>query len=200
MNLPRTFVLTVDRPIARFVRCAEHLDSLGIKWERFNGFDNTVCKLTPVETFDLDRVGERIGPKHVAATLSHIALWYVMMFQPEDSFIAFEYDVSLPPDFEARFHDEMSVVPPEWDVVMLGSCCTEGREKTHVGKNVYAIREALCGHAFLIRKKALPVLIREQQRIYAPLDIALTLGAFKKLNVFAILPSLVGQAGTPLPP
>lgn len=200
LSLPKVWVLTVNRPIARYDVTAQHLTDMGIPFERFNGFDNLKTRLSPIDTFDLDRAGERIGPKHIAATLSHMAIWYVMLYQPDDAFIVFEYDILLQPDFVERFYDEMSVVPDDWDIIMLGSCCAADKQKTHVDKSVYWIKEALCGHAMLYRKKALPILIEEQQRIYAPLDIGLVLGAFKKLDVYAIIPSLVGQRGTPLPP
>lgn len=199
MDLPRTFVLTVDRDIKRFNDCALHLDSMGIKWERFNGFDNQVCRLSPIDTFDQDRVGERIGSKHICATLSHYLIWKVMEYQPDDSFIVFEYDVRVPDDFEIRLAAVLEYLPEDWDVCFLGSCCTEGRETTQVTLNIFEVKYPLCGHAILYRKKALPVLLREHQRIYQPLDIALFYNSLPKLRVYTVLPRLVEQAGTPLP-
>lgn len=199
MSLPRIFVLTVDRPIARFDRTAKHLDELGIKWERLNGFDNTRTKLSPVMTFDLDRAGERIGSKHICATLTHYLCWFLMSYQPDDHFIVFEYDVQLPPDFEQRWHQILSDLPDDWDIAMLGSCCAEGREKNHIKGNIYE-GTALCGHAMAYRKKALPTLLREHQEIYQPLDIALMFQSMPKLKTYLVLPALVGQHGTYLPP
>ncbi len=197
---PRTFVLTVDRPIQRFTEAAEHLDSIGIKWERFNGFDNSKTRLNPVETFDLDRAGERIGPKHVAACLSHYLLWKVCSYLPEEEFWLLEYDVLFPPDWRERYQKIMEDVPDDWDMIFLGSCCCAGRETKHIKGEVYEVHWPLCGHAIAVRKKALPVLLEEHQRIYAPLDIALFLGALEKLRVYTVLPALIGQSGTPLPP
>lgn len=199
ITLPRTFVLTVDRPIKRFDECAEHLNSRGVKWERFNGFDNTLCRLSPIDTFDLDRAGERIGPKHICATLSHYLIWKVMEYQPDDSFIVFEYDVRLAPDFEEKYLQAMSCVPDDWDMLFLGSCCTEGRPSLPINGNVYEVKYPLCGHACQIRKKALPVLLREHQRIYQPLDIALYYQSMPQLRVYTVLPAIVGQEGTYLP-
>lgn len=197
---PRTFVLTVDRDIKRFDETAAHLDSLGIAWERFNGVDNQLCRLNPVDTFDLDRVGERIGPKHVAACLSHFLLWKVMSYLPEDEFLVLEYDARLPADWPEQYERAMSVMPDDADVIFWGSCCCAGRETRHVAENVYEVRYPLCGHAIGYRKKALPTLLKEHQKIYAPLDIALMFGALPKLRVYTILPAIIEQAGTPLPP
>lgn len=200
MDLPRTFVLTVDRPIQRFTDTAAHLESLGIKWERFNGLDNMVCKLLPVETFDLDRVGERIGPKHICATLSHYMLWKVCSYLPEDRFLLCEYDVLFPPDWQQQYDRAMSVMPKDADMIFWGSCCTAGRETTHIGENVYEVHWPLCGHSIEVRKKALPTLLKNQQKINMPLDISLFATTLPQLRVYTILPALIGQSGTPLPP
>jgi GR25 family glycosyltransferase involved in LPS biosynthesis len=197
---PRTFILTVDRPIQRFDDTAAHLDSLGVEWERFDGFDNQLCRLNPIETFDLDRVGERIGSKHVAACLSHYLLWKVMLYAPEEVFWVLEYDARMADDWDVRIEQIMRDLPDDWQVVMLGSCCCKGRETTHISGEVYEVKYPLCGHAMMYRKSALPILLQEHQRIWAPLDIALYHGAFPKLRVYTILPPLVTQAGTPLPP
>lgn len=200
MNLPRTFVLTVDRPIKRFDECVAHLDAMGIKWERFNGVDNTVMKLLPVETFDMDRVGEKIGSKHICACLTHYLCWKVCSYLPDDSFWILEYDVYFPEGWRARYEEAMSVMPDDWDIIMLGSCCCAGREKKHIGKNVYEVFWPLCGHATAVRAKALPTLLKNHQRISMPLDIALFHWTFPKLRVYTILEPLILQAGTPLPP
>lgn len=200
MNLPRTFVLTVDRPIARFTATAAHLDSLGIKWERLNGFDNQLCKLSPVETFDLDRAGERIGSKHIAACLSHYLLWTVMFHSAEEVFWALEYDVRLVEDWRARYEQIMRDVPDDWDLLYIGNCCCQDRETKHIKGDVYEVLYPLCGHAIQIRKRALPTLLAEHQRISMPLDIAMFYWSLPKLRVYTVLPALVTQAGTPLPP
>lgn len=199
MKLPKTWVLTVERQIARFDVTAQHLTERGIEWERFNGFDNEKCELSPIRTFDMDRAGERIGKKHIAATLSHMAIWYVMLYQPDDSFIVYEYDVELVPDFQEQFDRAMSVMPEDWDVIMLGSACRTGRETKHIAENVYEIKYPLAGHAMMYRKKALPTLIREHQAIYQPLDIALYTQAFPLLRVYTIVEPIAVQRGTPLP-
>jgi GR25 family glycosyltransferase involved in LPS biosynthesis len=200
MELPRTFVLTVNRPIYRFDVTAKHLDEIGIKWERFNGFDNQICKLLPVDTFDLDRVGEKIGSKHIAATLSHYLIWKVMEYQPDDSFIVLEYDVELPSDWKARYDEAMANLPEDWDVLFLGSCCCKGRPTTHIAGNIYEVKYPLCGHAMMYRKKSLPILLQEHQKICMPLDVALFYQSFPKLRVYTALPPIVNQRGTPLPP
>ena len=200
MNLPRTFVLTVDRDIQRFDVTAKHLDDVGIKWERFNGFDNQICRLLPIDTFDLDRAGEKIGSKHIAATLSHYLIWKVMQYQPDDSFIVLEYDVEMAEKWDSRFYGLTKVLPDDWDIVFLGSCCCKGRETKHISGDCYEVKYPLCGHAMMFRKKALTVLLKEHQKICMPLDVALFYQSLPKLRVYTAIPPIVNQRGTPLPP
>lgn len=200
-NLPRTFVLTIRRPIKRFDETTAHLDSLGIEWERFDGMDNTICKLLPVETFDFDRAGEKIGPKHIAASLTHILLWKVMKYQPDESFVALEFDVRFVPDWQEKFDSAMSVLPDDWDLVYLGSCCCAGRETYRVGEsNLYDVRYPLCGHAIMYRKKCLETLLNIHQKINMPLDIAMYNLSLPKLRCYTILPPICYQHNTIVAP
>lgn len=204
--IPKTFVLTVDRPIKRYEETGAHLVGEGIDFERFNGIDNQLCKLSPIETFDLDRQGEKIGPKHICATLSHYMVWKVMehYFQYADYvcdwFWLLEYDVRMAPNWHKRYTDALNDIPADWDVVFLGSCCCEGRETKHIAGEVYQVKYPLCGHAIMYRKKALPTLLYEHQVIREPLDVAMFFRSLPKLNVYTILPPLITQAGTYLPP
>jgi len=209
MNFPRTFVLTVNRPIKRFDETTKHLDEIGIKWEPFIGMDNQVCRLNSKDTFDFDRAGERLEAKHVAATLTHYLLWKTMSYQPDDSFVALEFDVRFVEGWELQFGLAMEILPDDWDLVYLGSCCCKGREmkpvpsnrdESIVATNLYEVKYPLCGHAIMYRKKSLETLLDVHQKINMPLDIAMYHNSLPKLRVYTILPSIVGQYNTFLPP
>ena len=199
-DLPRTFVITVNRHIPKYEATKIHLQEMGIPFEPFYGIDNQICKLRPVDHFDRDRVGEFIDPIHICAHLTHYLLWKVMSYMPEDAFWSLEYDALFDPDWRGHYDDAMSVLPDDWDIVFLGGCCCEGRPTTHIGKNLYEVKWPLCGHALMIRKKALPVLLEVHQKVYAPLDIALFYDSLPKLRVYTILPRLVSQRDTLIPP
>ena len=205
MTFPRTFVLTVRRPIKRFDDTVKHLDEQGIKWERFDGFDNQLCKLNPVDTFDFDRAGERIGAKHIAATLTHILLWKVMQYQADESFVALEFDVRFVNGWKQQFDSAMNALPADWDLVYLGSCCCKGRTSYAVPSdfadtNLYDVRYPLCGHAIMYRKKSLETLLAAHQSISMPLDIAMFHMSLPKLRVYTILPPICVQADTIVAP
>ncbi len=173
---------------------------MGIKWEPFIGFDNQICKLEPVLTFDFDRAGDKIGVKHIAATLTHWAAWKVMSYQPDDSFVILEYDVRMVDDWQDKFHQAMSVLPEDWDLVYLGSCCCKGRNTSLIGNNLYKVEYPLCGHAIMYRKKSLETLLDVHQRINAPLDIAMLTMSLPKLNVYTVLPPICVQHNTIVAP
>lgn len=208
MNFPRTFVLTVRRDIKRFDETVKHLDEIGVKWERFDGMDNQITRLQPMDTFDLDRAGEKIGAKHVAATLTHYLIWQTMKYQPDDSFVALEFDVRFVEGWQEQFNTAMSVIPNDWDMVYLGSCCCAGRETIRIPSesmfvhttNLFEVKYPLCGHAIMYRKKCLETLLTIHQKINMPLDIALYYMSLPKLRVYTILPRIVEQYNTFLPP
>jgi GR25 family glycosyltransferase involved in LPS biosynthesis len=189
----------VNRHIPKFDITAAHLNSIGIRWEPFYGFDNRLFRLTPVDTFDVDRAGERIGTTHVAACMSHYMLWKVMMYLPEDIFWVLEFDAEFVPGWREQWEAAMRVLPADWDIVFIGSCCTGGKDRKHVGGNLYEVRHPLCGHAMMYRKKALPVLLDTHQRVWAPLDIAMAAESLPKLRVYTILPRIVNQIQTYIP-
>ncbi len=198
MKPPRTFVLTVDRQLDCFDATAAHLSGLGIEWERYLCIDRDVCKLIPVETYDHDRPGERIAGKDIVAILSHYMLWKVMLYQPDDSFWSLEYDVEFVPDWQEKYDEAMSIIPDDWDVVFLGSCCAMDKPKQHLRGNVWEVKYPFCGHAMMFRKKALHILLREHQRIYAKLDIAMAWHSLPHLRTYTILPRIANQRNTPL--
>jgi len=209
MTFPRTFVLTVNRPIKRFDETTKHLDEIGIKWEPFIGMDNQVCRLNSKDTFDFDRAGERLETKHVAATLTHYLLWKVMQYQPDDSFVALEFDVRFVEGWLRKFEDATRFLPDDWDLVFLGSCCCKGREQTPIMPppdepfpvtTLYEVKYPLCGHAIMYRKKSLETLLDVHQKINMPLDIAMYQMSLPKLKVYTILPRIVDQHATFLPP
>ena len=201
MELPKAYVLTVKKTQAKFERERDHLAQRGIACEPFIGLDNEVFKVNTIDTFDIDRVGDHIGPKQITAHMSHYLMWKVLSYLPEDKFLCLEYDAEFVPDWRLRFNQAMNHAPDDWDMIYLGSCCCgEDYSKfQHMGGGLFRFAP-LCGHAIMIRKKALPVLLDVHQKIWAPLDIAMQRDSLPRLKVFTILPRLCGQRETIIPP
>jgi hypothetical protein len=185
---------------------SQHLNERGISHEAFIGIDNSVMKLEAVDLYRtkdgkwLGQPNEKAGQKQVVACLSHYLMWKVMLHSPGDSFWGLEYDAEFPADWAAQYYQAIAVLPDDWDLVFLGSCCCKGKPTRHIGNNLYEVHYPLCGHAIMYRKKALPVLLDVHQKIWASLDIAMEYESLPKLRVYTILPRMVNQRATPLPP
>ena len=185
---------------ATYEKESAHLTSLGIVHEPFIGLDNSLFRLNPEDTFDVDRKGDKIGHKQVCACMSHYLMWKAALYCQGDAFWFLEYDAEFVPDWRPRYEQAMSVLPNDWDVLFLGSCCCQGLPTRHLGKNLYQVLYPLCGHALMIRKKALPVLLHHHQKVWGPLDIAMKMTSLPNLNSFVILPRIANQRATPLAP
>ena len=200
VEIPRTFVLTIPRAQEKYEQERKHLEENGIPSEPFYGLDVERTKLLPVDTFDVDRVGDKICSRHIVAQLTHYLAWKVLSYLPGDAFWLLEYDAYFKPDWKAQYEQAMAVLPDDWDIVFLGSCCCRGRESRHIGNNLYEVKYPLCGHAVMYRKKSLAVMLDVHQKIWAPLDIALMYDSLPKLRVYTILPRLASQRNTVIPP
>lgn len=177
-----------------------HLMQNGIAHEPFYGLDNEVYRVNPIDTFDIDRVGDRIGPKQVCACMSHYLMWKVLSYLPGDSFWCLEDDVELVPNWQQAYRNAMGHVPDDWDIIFLGSCCCDGRPTLDYGGGLYEVKWPMCGHAMQIRQKALPVLLEAHQKLWAPLDIAMYYNSLPNLKVYTILPRMFSQRNTIIPP
>jgi GR25 family glycosyltransferase involved in LPS biosynthesis len=199
-DLPRTFVLTVKPTWNKWLIAEQHLKDRGIPAEPFLCIDRKLCQLNPILTFDVNKPGEQICSSQVIACLSHYLIWKVMSYLPDDSFWVLEDDCQFDFDWRHQYSEAMSVLPDDWDLVFIGSCCCEGRPTIPVGKNLYEVQWPMCGHGIMYRKKSLPVLLEVHQKIWAPLDIAMFMESLPKLRVYTILPRIVNQRDTTLLP
>jgi len=197
---PRIFILTIHSRQDKYDVTAHHLAEQGLKCEPFYGFDREICKLLPMDTFDVDRVGDHISRSHVAACLTHYLCWKVLEYIEGDAFWVLEYDAVMDAEWRKKYEPAMASLPDDWDIVFLGSCCCTGRPQKKVGEFLYEVQWPLCGHALMIRKKALPVLLTDHMKIWAPLDIAMFKTSLPKLRVYTILPSIIRQRDTAYPP
>lgn len=202
MNIPRTFVLTVKRTMDTYEKERQHLAERGIACEPFIGLDNLVFRLNPIDTFDIDRAGDHIGQKQVCAHMSHYLIWKVMSYLPDDAFWVLEYDAEFVPQWRFLFNQAMNHAPDDWDMIYMGSCCcgVDPAKWPHLGGGLFEVKWPLCGHAIMYRKKALPVLLEAHQKVWAPLDIAMKHDSLPKLKVYTILPRIVSQRNTFIPP
>jgi GR25 family glycosyltransferase involved in LPS biosynthesis len=197
----RAFVVNIQELPERQKFIQSHFQERGIEAENFNGISAALSGLRTVHAYEVDAPGSgwNIGAGPVACWLSFWALWSAWLYMPEPYFFQLEYDARFPENWRQRTESALKVVPPDFDMLFVGSCCTKDKPKVHVGGEVYEVKP-LCGHATIIAKKALPVMLRTQRKVYAPIDLSLYFHTLPMLKCYAILPRVADQFKTEIPP
>lgn len=208
----RTVCLTLGGD--REARARRHFSDHGVSARFFPGFDAAALGLRTLNPYEVDvpGCGFNMGPKPTGIWLSHRAIWAAcLVMDPEfqavdaerDEFLITEDDALFLPEWRERFEKAMAVMPSDWNVIFLGSCCTIGKPSRQVAADVFAVEWPMCLQAYLVRRRALCTMIETQDKAtcYGPVDITLTFHTFPSLSgVYTILPSLVTQHDMLLPP
>lgn len=196
MKLPIAHCITLDSTPERTARLKAHLDSEQIIHRLFTGVNAAEMGLTTINAYEVDGPGNGyiMPQKHTGLCLSHWLLWRDIRnnySESQDAHLVVEDDV----EFLAGWHDTLdAIVPPEdWDMILIGSCNCMDKERKEVSPGLFKVHQPQCTHAYLVRSKALSVLIEEQKKIWAPIDLALIFGAYNNLNVYTVLPRICGQ-------
>lgn len=181
---------------------AKHFADVGLKTEFFVGVNAPHLGLETKLAYEVDNPGSgfNIGQRCVGCWLSHRTLWAALMLLPEDYFLVLEDDAKFSEGWSLRLEKALIHAPPDWDMIYVGSCCTSDKPQKHIGGDVFEVKYPMCTHGYLVRKKALPVLIETQDaaKLYAPIDISLVFHSLEKLRVYTVLPQIVDQWGTTL--
>lgn len=179
----------------------EHLRSVGITAEPFNGIHCETSGLRTKFPYEVDAPGSgwNIGMKPVATWLSFYMMYAAWQYMPDDYFLQLEWDCQLPKNWRERAEQALADVPPDFDMLYLGSCCCKDRPKTHIKGDIWQVRWPQCGHCTIIAHKALPTILRTQRKVYAPLDLSLFFHTLPELKVYCVLPRIAEQFNTQLP-
>jgi hypothetical protein len=198
----RPFVVTLQELPEKEQTIQAHFKSVGIQAEAFNGIHGEVSGLRTVYPYERDAPGSgwNIGVKPVATWVSFYMLWSAMNLLPEPYFWQLEWDCCFPDDWRGRVEKALQDVPQDFDLLFIGSCCAEDKPRTRIAGDVWDVKYPVCGHSTIIAKKALPVMLKTQRKIYAPLDISLALHTLPMLKTFVILPRICSQFNTELKP
>lgn len=197
----RPFVVVLQELPEKEKFIMQHFKEVGIDAEPFNGISAAASGLRTIFPYEIDAPGSgwNVGAKPVATWLSFYMLWSAWNLLPDEHFLQLEWDCHFLDGWKTRTEQALRDVPPDFDMLYLGSCCTKDMPKTHVKGEIWDIRHPQCGHAVVIAKKALPTLLSTQRKVYAPLDISLLLHTLAKLKVYTVLPRIAEQWNTELP-
>lgn len=191
----RAFVVTLQELPEKEAFIMRHFKARGLEVEPFNGIHGDTAGLKTIFPYERDAPGSgwNIGIKPVATWLSFYMLWSALQYMPETHFLTLEWDCHFPDNWRERAERALRDVPPDFDLLYLGSCCAQDKPKRHVAGEVWEVKYPLCGHCTVVAKKALPVMLATQRKVYAPLDISLLLHTMPLLKVFTVLPRIANQ-------
>ena len=202
MTNPLTYVITLQSQPERQARCSAHLQERGYAAYSWRGVDAAKMGLQTRFTHSLpDGTDYNPPAKHVGLCLSHWMLWRELMVLrhfPETEFDHYgimEDDVILDPNWKSMLDSAMADLPEDWDILFAGSCHVRTYNPTHYKGLLWKCEKPNCTHFYLVRAKALPVLIDACERIYTNIDWAIIEQALPKLNSFVVLPRIAGQHG-----
>lgn len=193
------FCIYVPEVPAREARARKHFITKGVSVRFFQGLHGVTSGLETDHMYARDSAPWNIGSAQAALCVSHYMLWSALNLLPDSHFMVIEDDVFFPEGWRGRLEAALRDVPQDFDMLYAGSCCCAGRESKQVAGEVFDVRYPLCTHAYIVAKKALPVLISTQRRVYAKIDLALYFESLPKLKVYTVLPRIFEQEGTKLP-
>jgi hypothetical protein len=199
----KTFCLTLYETPERTAACKKHFAERGIDAEFVYGIHAGTCGLRTENNYEIDDPGGgfNIGKHGVGIWVSFIMLYQIMNQFPDKHFFVLEHDAEFDENWRPRFDQAMKDVPPDFDFLYIGSCCSSQMSKSHVKGEVWDVRYPFCNHAIVIAKKCLPFVIKALMRkCWAPLDIQLVREVFPHLKIYTVLPRLAKQFDTELQP
>ena len=202
----RRFCLTLPETPERTEKARKHFQEMRVyDVTFFNGIHAERAGLQTHHLYEVDNPGTgfKIGHKPTGIWLSHIMLWAALNLLWDEHFMILEVDAQFGPDWHTRVNSALTDAPRDFDMLYVGSCCCKGRPTKHIKGDVYEVRWPLCSHAYIVAKKALPILLASQRKCWSPIDIGLGFDTFDKnpeMKVYTVLPRIVEQFDTVIPP
>lgn len=203
----RAYCVTLPETPESTEKARAHFIERGVIHEFFNGIHGEKFGLRTTHPYEVDHPGSGylIGPKIIGIWLSHYFLWGALNLLHDEHFMILESDAHFPPDWEARLCQALVDVPRDFDMLYPGSCCCKGYPADRIQGDVHQIKPVPVGHGgapqathcYIVAKKALPVLLATQRKVYAPIDCSMIFHSFPQLKVYTVLPRIVDQFGHP---
>lgn len=134
---------------------------------------------------------------YVGLTIGWWMLWqHLLLAEHPGPFLCFEDDVILCDDFQGRLKWVTDSIPEDWDIFWAGTSGHHIPHEVHTngGRVVLCTTEFPGGtNALLIKKSALPTLLKYNHRAEILIDNQLTKTVLGKLKVYSTWPLLATQ-------
>ncbi len=196
----KTFLITCPELPSDLIEAGKHLNARGIDFDVIHAIHGETFGLLPSRPYNEDRPGQgHLTPiSQVGLTLSHYMTWQACLHVPGDVFMILEADCKFPMDWKERLDLAMSDLPEDWDIFLPGNSNTHDKPATHICGDVWDVRYPFTTHCYIVKKKALPVLLTNCRDATMKIDLLMIKKAYPLLRVLTMLPRLVEQRGTDL--
>jgi hypothetical protein len=162
----------------------KHLSENGIKqWSYYFGFPGQGLKLRISEKEIYYADPNVLRNKYVGQNLTHYGLWAALKMMAErdpkeTQWTIMEDDCELVENWTEPFGEEIATLK-------------------RVSENLYR-GAGLCLHWYMLRRKALDILLETNKFIRARMDVQMLKDSYPHLKTYTVLPSLAGQRDTVL--
>lgn len=202
----KTYCLCLPEYPERIEAAKTYFASIGLEnVEFFWGINAVIAGLDGLATshpYEVDHPGSgyRMGAKPTGCWLSHYMLWSHLVRLNDEHIMVLEDDAEFAPDWKARLDKALKDVPSNFDFLHPGYCCMEGHPRTHIKGDVWETKHCQCTHSYIVRRGALPFMLKTLRKIWSPIDIAMKMECFPHLLTYATIPRIVSQWNTIIPP
>lgn len=199
----KTYCLCLPEYPEAIEKAKVHFEASGLPDVEFVwGIHAEIAGLATEHPYERDAPGSgfRMGYKPTGIWLGHLLIWNIAMRCNDDHIMVLETDAQFHEGWKQKLEEALKIVPSNFDFLHPGHCCMEGFERTHVGGDVWESKHAQCTQCYVVRRGVLPFLLKTIRKCYAPVDIQMQLECFPHLKTYAIMPRIVSQFGTIIPP
>jgi GR25 family glycosyltransferase involved in LPS biosynthesis len=204
----RTFCIVCPEIKGEQEAAQKHFNDVGIKVDFIQGIHGETSGLVTTLPYEFDNPGSNfnVGPKIISLCLNHVLAWTACSVLPDDMFLILESDAKFPPDWKQRIDQAIADLPPDWDVLYVGSCNCAGKPVVPIKGDLYKMsaenphHAPQCTQAILYTPKAIRKILSTQRKFYTGIDLALIFHSLQFLNVYVVLPRIVDQHGIIIEP
>lgn len=215
--MTKAYCINLRDRVDRWARFYNHFSAHKMYAEKFEGLDAVKWGLITKNAYEKDHPGTgfHMPQKHVGLHLSHYWLWRQIARLNDEPVIVFEDDARYcgqddnPVALLGEYADWVRKMTVDQDngldhpiMLFLGSCNCGHKEGPLVDETlkIRQIEWPQCTHAYMLNKSAANLLIRTQEKSWAPIDLALIFESFPEFaknrgGVYTVQPRIFDQEG-----
>ena len=163
-KLQGSFFINLDRQVDRKNYMEQQFKNNNLNCKRFSAFDkknidyNFLLNLKKNSKLEVIKSNEK-KEGSIACLLSHTYLWDKIFKLKGDTFLIFEDDCKILPNFNKKLNHYLERLPQKWDLIWLGYNNIKGKRFDNnffIPKQGFYIGHNSQQHCYLINRKSIP--------------------------------------------